>query len=80
MKNPNSLQIIKTASSLTENEQNIVRARLKALLEKDGIISMCLDDENLYVEYNPNRHSVGSLKFRLKEAGFPMEPVIKQAS
>lgn len=80
MKTANSLQVIKAATPLEKKEQIAIRNRLKFLLGKDGIVSMCLDFENLYVEYNPNMYSVEKLKSRLREVGFPMGYPSKQAS
>lgn len=73
MKNLFKLEILKTSRTLTTEEQNTFRIKLKPLLEQDGVVSLCLEADELYVEYDPTSFNLGSLKGVLKEIGFPLE-------
>ncbi len=54
MKGSFNLEIINTKNTLSNNQQAYFRDRLKPLLKKEGIISICLDDSSLFIEYNPD--------------------------
>lgn len=76
MKKANSFIIIKTISVLTEKEQSECRVLLKDMLKQQGIISLCLDNENLFVEYNPEILNVEKIYQMMENVGFPADRVI----
>jgi hypothetical protein len=73
MKNSSNLEILKTNKKLTIEEQNTFRQKLKPLLNVSGIKALCLEDKELYVEFNPTLLKLDSFKQRLLKAGFPIE-------
>ncbi len=76
----NRLKVMKTEKILTQYEQNAFRSQLKQLLRIEGMISMCLESRNLYIEYNPKRFSIESFKTVLKDIGFPLKKELNVAS
>lgn len=80
MKNSNRFEIVKPNKKLTNNEQNNCRDLIRPLLNKEGIISLCHDNENLFVEYNPEILTINSIYVFLAETGVPVGFEIKQAS
>ncbi|MBK5210306.1 MAG: hypothetical protein JJE44_12515 [Flavobacteriaceae bacterium] len=80
MKNSFKLKILKTSKTLTTEEQNAFRLKLQPLLKLDGIMSLCLEAEELYVEFNPTFFNLDSFKFILTDLGFPLEHEIKLVS
>lgn len=70
MKKANSFIIIEAISELTEKEQSDCRVMLKDMLKQQGIISLCLDKENLFVEYNPEILNVGKIFLMMGNVGF----------
>lgn len=73
MKNSFKLEVLKTSKTLTTEQQRTFRIKLKPLLEHDGVISLCLEADELYIEFDPTSFNLGSLKDVLKEVGFPLE-------
>lgn len=73
MKNSLNLEILKTNKKLTIEEQNTFRQKLKPLLNVSGIMALCLEDKELYVEFNPTLFKLDSFKQSLMKAGFPLE-------
>lgn len=73
MKNSFNLKIVKTSKKLTTEEQNTFRQKLKPLLNVSGIMALCLEDKELYVEFNPTSFNLDSFKQSLIVAGFPLE-------
>ena len=73
MKNLFTLKILKTSKTLTTEEQKAFRLKLQPLLKLDGIMSLCLEEEELYVEFHPTFFNLDSLKLILKDLGFPLE-------
>jgi len=73
MKNSFNLEILKTNKTLTKEEQNTFRLKFKPLLELDGIMSLCLEAKELYVEFDPALSNLDSFKQTLIETGFPLE-------
>lgn len=73
MKKANNFIIIKTISVLTEKEQSECRVLLKDMLKQQGIISLCLDNENLFVEYNPEILNVENIYQMMENVGFPAD-------
>lgn len=73
MKNSFNLEIVKTSKKLTTEEQNAFRQKLKPLLNVSGIMALCLEDKELYVEFNPTSFNLDSFKQSLIVAGFPLE-------
>lgn len=72
MKNSFNLEIVKTSKKLTTEEQNTFRQKLKPLLNVSGVMALCLEDKELYVEFNPTLFNLDSFKQNLKVAGFPL--------
>lgn len=73
MKNSFSIETLKTNETLTTEEQNIFRQQFKPLLNVDGIISLCLEAEDLYVEFNPVSFKLDSFKHSILDMGFPLK-------
>ncbi len=80
MKKANSFQIITTIMVLNEKEQSDCRVLLKDMLKQKGIISLCLDKENLFVEYNPEILNVEKIFTMLGNVGFPAEKEIENVA
>lgn len=80
MKKANSSQIIKISTVLTEEEQSDCRELLKDTLKQQGIISLCLDKEYLFVEYNPEILNTEKIFLMLEDVGFPVDKEIKNVA
>jgi hypothetical protein len=80
MKNSFKLKILKTSKTITTEEQNAFRLKLQPLLKLDGIMSLCLEAEELYVEFNPTFFNLDSFSLILTDLGFPLEHEIKLVS
>lgn len=80
MKNTLRIEVMSTDRPLTENEQNAFRAQLQHLMGLNGIESMCIEAENLYVEFNPDFFNLDSFKQVLTDIGFPLERHVRMAS
>ncbi len=76
MKKANSFIIVKTISVLTGKEQSDCRVLLKDMLKQQGIISLCLDKENLFVEYNPEILNLEKIYQMMENVGFPADKEI----
>lgn len=73
MKSSNSLKIINTRFMLSQNQQARYRDRLKQLLKNEDIISVCLEDRSLFIEYEGNTKNIVSILDFLSAINFPME-------
>jgi hypothetical protein len=73
MKNSFALEILETNKVLTTEEQNAFRLKFKPLLKIAGIQSLCLEANELYVEFNPVLFNKDSFKLDLLEMSFPLE-------
>lgn len=73
MKDSFNVEILKPIKTLTTEEQNTFRLKFKPLLKLEGIKSLCLEAEELYVEFDPTLFNLDSFKFILIETGFPLE-------
>ena len=73
MKNLFKLEVLKTSKTLTAKEQNDFRLKFKPFLNIDGVSSLCLEEENLYIEYDPKSFNLDSFKDILTDAGFPLK-------
>jgi len=73
MKNLFKLEVLKTNKTLTAKEQNAFRLKFKPFLNIDGVFSLCLEEEHLYIEYDPKFFNLDSFKDILTEAGFPLK-------
>ncbi len=73
MKNSFKLEILKTNKTLTTEEQNTFRLKFKPLLNLVGIMSLCLEAKELYVEFDPTLFKLDSFKLNLLETEFPLE-------
>jgi hypothetical protein len=54
MKESYNVVIVNTKSIMSQSQQAFYRERLKQVLEREEIISICLDDRSLFIEYNPS--------------------------
>lgn len=73
MKNSFKLEILKTNRTLTTEEQNAFRLKFKPFLNIEGVISLCLEKEHLYIEYDPITYNLDSFKEILTAVGYPLE-------
>lgn len=73
MKNSFKLEILKTNKDLTTKEQDTFRQEFKPLLDQTGIMSLCLEAKELYIEFNPTLLNLDSFKLKLIELGFPIK-------
>lgn len=80
MKNLFKLEVLKTNRTLTTEEQKAFRLKFKAFLNIEGVISLCLEEEHLYIESDPTSFNLGSFKGVLKDVGFPLEHEIEPVS
>lgn len=80
MKKTNSFQIIRSSTVLNEKEQSNCRDLLKDVLKQPGIISLCLDKENLFVEYNPGVLYMEKILLLLENVGFPVGKEIQNVA
>ncbi len=77
MEKGNSFQIIKTRTVLSEKEQSECRVLLKDILKQKGIISLCLDSENLFMEFNQKYLNTDKIYLMLYNLGFTLDKEIK---
>jgi hypothetical protein len=80
MKESYDVEIVNTKGILNSNQQAFFRNRLKQLLEKEEIISICIDERSLFIEYNPNTLSKTSLKDLLIEYSSPMGELLLEST
>jgi len=73
MRKSNNLEIINTKYILSQNQQAHYRNRLEQLLKKEGIISMCLEDRSLFIEYTEDILNIASIRDMLLDINFPMK-------
>ncbi|MCF6171327.1 MAG: hypothetical protein L3J66_10155 [Bacteroidales bacterium] len=73
MKNTLRIEVLGANRPLTVKEQNDFRAKLQHYMEPNGIVSMCLEAGNLYVEFNPGIFKPELFKQILTDIGFPLE-------
>lgn len=66
------LEIISTFRTLSEKEQTIIKGQLNHLKKLDGLISMCLESTELYVEFDPEKFNLAVFKLTLSDIGFPL--------
>ncbi|PLW96107.1 MAG: hypothetical protein C0591_09545 [Marinilabiliales bacterium] len=72
MKNLFKLEIISTTKVLNKEEQALLRNTLKPILKWQSIKSMCLEEKELFIEYNPDLFNLESFKMVLIDIGFPL--------
>ena len=80
MKETYTVEIVNTKRVLSKNQQAFFRDRLKQLLEKEEIISICLANKNLFIEYNQNKLDKASIKDLLLEYDFPVGEIMIEAT
>lgn len=73
MKNLFKLEVLKTTKILTTEEQRNFRLKFKPFLNIAGIISLCLEEKHLYIEYDPISFNLDSFKEIITAVGFPLE-------
>ena len=73
MRRTNNLEMINTKFNLSTNQQRYYRNQLVDLLNKAGVISICLDSTSLFIEYRKEILDRGLIKSLLLEINFPME-------
>lgn len=75
MKKKYSLKRQSTQKVLTEKEQNEFRLKLKGLSNFNGIESICLEAEELFIEYNPQKLNESIINSELTKINFPASNV-----
>ena len=70
----------KTSRILTTNEQSSFRIKFKPFLDSNGIISLCLEERYLYLEYNSNIFNLTKFKNELNYFEFPLKHTIKSST
>ena len=73
MKNSFNLEVLKTNKILTTEEQRNFLLKFKPFLNIAGIISLCLEEETLYIEYDPISFNLNSFKEILTAVEFPLK-------
>ncbi len=73
MKNQNLIIRIIADWKLSQNEQIKWRKKLKIFSMVPGIESICLDNKELFIEYDPALHSKASINAEVRAVGFPAE-------
>ncbi|MGD9993680.1 MAG: hypothetical protein AB7S69_10300 [Salinivirgaceae bacterium] len=71
MKNKNYLKRLITQKVLSEKEQKEFRLKLKGFSNINGIESICLEAEELFIEYNPLKLSERIINSELSKINFP---------
>jgi len=72
MENQYRIKRVYVNKKLTETEQKVWRLKLKSMVELTGIVSICLDDEVMFIEYNPILIQGNSIIKELKRINYPM--------
>jgi hypothetical protein len=80
MKNLLNLEILKTNKTLSTKELMAFRLKFIPFLDIDGIASLCLEAEYLYIEFNQKKFNIDSFKRILTDTGFPLELEYKLVS
>jgi len=73
MNNLIKLEVLKTNKTLTAKEQVDFRLKFEPFLNIDGVISLCLEEEQLYIEYDQKSFNLDSFKDVVTGAGFPLK-------
>lgn len=76
MRKSNNLEVISTKYILSQYQQAHYRDRLKPLLKNEGIISMCLEDRSLFIEYSEDILNITSIRELLLDINFPIKEVL----
>jgi hypothetical protein len=71
MKNPNQSERIIADWKLNRDEQTKWLKKLSALSLVPGIKSICFDDKELHIEYDPAIQNQDSINSKLRATGFP---------
>jgi hypothetical protein len=79
MKESFQVAIIHTISSLSEVEQIHYRNQLRQLVKNEGIISICLDDKSLFVEYKPQTIGKKDIQRFLYDNEFPIKHLMEKS-
>jgi len=73
MNDSSNVAILKTNKKLTAEEQETFRRKFKPLVNISGIMSLCIEANELNVEYNSTQFNLDSFKLLLVELGFPLK-------
>jgi hypothetical protein len=73
MKNANRIEIIDTNYNLNADQIKIHKNKLQQLKNKSGILSLCLDEKSLFVEFSENLISLASIIDLLSDINFPVK-------
>ena len=73
MRTSNNLQVINTKNILSQNQQIRYRYRLKQMLKNEGIISLCLEDRSLFIEYRGDVINMATIRDFLSAINFPLK-------
>lgn len=76
MKNENRLVRILIEKKLSVKEQKEWRLKLRELKEKDGIESICIEDNEVFIEYAIYKQDIESIHRELRELKFPCKNIM----
>jgi len=71
MKNQYQFENIIADRELSDNEHLRLRAKLRKLSRSNGIESICISKEELFIEYNPLLKTRNLILEEIRKIGFP---------
>ncbi|MGD9992902.1 MAG: hypothetical protein AB7S69_06355 [Salinivirgaceae bacterium] len=78
METTNNLKIVNTRFVLNQKQISYYKNELKKLKNDAGIVSLCLDEKSLFIEYSKKEISSESIINSLVELNFPMQEKLSQ--
>jgi hypothetical protein len=79
MKKSNNLEIINTKFILNKNQLAYYRDQLTQFLKEAGIISICLDNKSVFIEYMEGISNTAIIRGLLQEINFPMNKLLSKS-
>lgn len=76
MKNENRLERVLFEKKLSVKEQKEWRLKLRDLKEKDGIESICIEEDEVFIEYAFYKQDIESIHHELRELKFPCKKIM----
>jgi len=76
MKESYDVEIVNTKGIMNSDQQALFRNHLKQLLNKEEIISICMDERSLFIEYNQNKIDKASIRDLLLDYDFPVGEIM----
>jgi len=73
MKETAALELIKANEVLNERLHMPLFEKLKDLSLKNGIISICIESNDVFIEFNPVIWALSDIKEELEMIGFPFK-------